>query len=98
MSYEWYRERVYKVEDEGHDPADRAAALTKASEYPGEGRIPIGIIYRTEDVPSYEEQVSTLKAGPLTWQPMRTRPPEDYQQTPPGICLTGKVFLEYHSL
>jgi 2-oxoglutarate ferredoxin oxidoreductase subunit beta len=80
MSYEWYRERVYQVEDEGHDASDRAAALARAFEYPGEGRIPIGIIYRTEDVPSYEEQVSTLKAGPLVCQPMRTRPLEDYQQ------------------
>jgi 2-oxoglutarate/2-oxoacid ferredoxin oxidoreductase subunit beta len=80
MGYDWYRERVYKVEEGGHDLRDRNAALEKAFEYPGEGRIPIGIIYRTEDVPSYEEQVSTLKAGPLVAQPLRTRPAEEYRQ------------------
>jgi 2-oxoglutarate ferredoxin oxidoreductase subunit beta len=80
MSYEWYRERVYKVEDVGHDPTDRQAALDKAFEYPGGERIPVGIIYRNEDVPSYEEQVSTLKAEALAVQALPFRPVEDYRQ------------------
>jgi 2-oxoglutarate/2-oxoacid ferredoxin oxidoreductase subunit beta len=80
MSYDWYRERVYKVADEGHDPSDRMAAMAKAFEYPGEGRIPIGIIYRDESVPSYEEQVSTLHAGALVEQPLRVRPAAEYQK------------------
>lgn len=80
MSYEWYRERVYKVEEKGHDPSNRMAALERAFEYPGGDKIPIGIIYRTEAVPTYEEQMPTLKAGPLALQPMRIRPLEDYQE------------------
>ena len=81
MSYDWYREHVVKVEDEGHDPSDRMAALQQAllypaREYSGPERIPTGIIYRTEDVPSYEEQLPALEAGPLVSQPMRTRPHE----------------------
>ncbi len=80
MSYEWYRERVYKLEDAGHDPTDRLAALERALEYPGSERIPIGLFYRSEEVPSYEEQVSTLRAGPLVAQPLRPRPSADYTQ------------------
>jgi 2-oxoglutarate ferredoxin oxidoreductase subunit beta len=85
MDYDYWRERVYKVEDEGYDPADREAAMRKAWEYPsnsGEstGRVPLGIIYRDESVPSYEEQVSTLEAGPLALQPMHTRPAADYRR------------------
>jgi 2-oxoglutarate ferredoxin oxidoreductase subunit beta len=69
-TYQWYRERVYKVEDEGHDPADRAAALKKADEW-GD-RIPIGIIYRRER-PTFEDGLPQLKAGPLVKRPLDPR-------------------------
>jgi len=81
MSYEWYRERAYKLEDEqGYDPTDRARAMARALEYPGEGRIPTGIFFRTEDVPAYEEKVATLQAGPLVNQPLRPHPLEAYEE------------------
>ena len=80
MSYDWYRERVYKVEDEGHDPSSREAALAKAFEYPGDGRIPTGILYRTEDVPAYEEGLPALQHGPLYAQPIRVRPLDAYRK------------------
>ncbi len=85
MDYDYWRERVYRVEDEGHDASDRVAAMRKAWEYPSSSgkdseRVPLGIIYRDESVPTYEEQVSTLEAGPLVHQPMRTRPQADYQK------------------
>ncbi|MFC2042012.1 2-oxoacid:ferredoxin oxidoreductase subunit beta [Chloroflexota bacterium] len=64
-TYQWYRERVYKLEDEGYDPADKLAAFAKAQEW-GD-RIPIGLIYRKER-PVYEEQLSALKEGPLVKQ------------------------------
>lgn len=65
-TFGWYRERVYKVEDEvAYDPADMAQALTKAQEW-GE-RIPIGLIYN-HPRPTYEEQIPALKGGPLTKQ------------------------------
>jgi len=68
-AYDFYNERVYKLEDEeGYDPADRTAAWEKAHEW-GE-RIPIGIFYRGEAIPTYEEQVPALKAGPLVQQPL----------------------------
>ncbi len=71
-AYDFYNERVYKLEDledeEGYDPQDRTAAWVKAQEW-GE-RIPIGIVYRGEPIPTYEEQVPALKAGPLVQQPL----------------------------
>jgi 2-oxoglutarate ferredoxin oxidoreductase subunit beta len=68
-AYDFYRDRVYKLEEEpGYDPADRTAAWEKAYEW-GE-RIPIGIFYRGEPIPTYEEQVPALAAGPLVKQPL----------------------------
>ena len=60
-TYDWYRQRVYHLEDEGYDPSDRRAAWEKAQEW-GE-RIPLGILYRLEGAPSYEDQVKTLAEG-----------------------------------
>ncbi len=64
-TYQWYRERVYKLEDERYDPSDKMTAFTKAQEW-GD-RIPIGLIYRTER-PVYEEQLPVLKEMPLVKQ------------------------------
>jgi len=66
-TFQWYRQRVYKVEDEGHNPADKTAALTKAQEW-GD-RIPTGIIYRQER-PVYEAQIPALEKTPLIKQPI----------------------------
>ncbi len=65
-TYSWYRERVYKLEnDANYDPGNKAAALDKAQEW--EERIPIGIIYRQE-APTFEEQLPALSKGPLVKQ------------------------------
>ncbi len=45
-TYDWFRQRVYKLEDSGHDVTDRQKALEKSFEW-GE-RIPIGIFYKDE--------------------------------------------------
>ena len=67
-TFSWYKERVYKVDEEaGFDPANKALALAKAQEW-GE-RIPIGVIYRA-DRPTYEEQIPALSKGPLVKQKM----------------------------
>ena len=61
-TYAWYRERVYHLEEEeGYDPSDRTAAWEKAQEW-GE-RIPLGVIYQVEGVPTYEDQVKALEGG-----------------------------------
>ncbi len=64
-TFQWYRERVYKLEDESYDPSDKMAALTKAQERGN--RIPIGLIYRSERT-VYEDQLPALKKMALVKQ------------------------------
>lgn len=65
-TYSWYRERVYKLEEEAnYDPGNKAAAFTKAQEWAE--RIPIGVIYQ-QALPTYEEQLPALSKGPLVKQ------------------------------
>ena len=65
-TYQWYRERLYKLESEsGYDPGDKKAALEKALEW-GE-KIPVGVIYRNE-LPVYEDGLPALTKGPLVRQ------------------------------
>jgi len=66
-TFAWYKERVYKVEDENYNPTDKAAALVKAQEWGA--RIPVGIIYRQER-PVFEEHLPQLKEMPLVKQPI----------------------------
>jgi 2-oxoglutarate ferredoxin oxidoreductase subunit beta len=78
-SYDWLRPRVYMLqEEEGYDVSDKASAWVKAQEF-GE-RIPIGILYRDESQPAYEELVPALGAGPLVQQPLRIKPLEEYEK------------------
>jgi 2-oxoglutarate ferredoxin oxidoreductase subunit beta len=69
-TFRWYRERVYKLEDERYDPSDRKAAMEKALIW-GD-RIPIGIIYE-ENLPVYEDQLPALSDGPLVKQKIDPR-------------------------
>ncbi|MHB1648289.1 MAG: thiamine pyrophosphate-dependent enzyme [Cuniculiplasma sp.] len=46
-TYDFFRERVYKLEDQKHDTSDIMAAFAKAAEW-GD-KIPIGILYQRED-------------------------------------------------
>jgi 2-oxoglutarate/2-oxoacid ferredoxin oxidoreductase subunit beta len=71
-TYDWYKERVYKLDDEeGYDRSDYESAWHKTREW--DERIPIGVLYE-EDRMTYEEQVPELSAGPLAKQaPERPR-------------------------
>jgi 2-oxoglutarate ferredoxin oxidoreductase subunit beta len=62
-TYEWFRQRVYKLEESGHDYADRKMALEKSFEW-GD-RIPIGIFYK-EERPTYRDGLPHVKDMPLT--------------------------------
>lgn len=76
-AYDFYQHRIYKVEEEpGYDPTDRSAAWERAQEW-GD-RIPIGVIYQVADEPTYEDQVSVLRAGPLVKQGFRKWTEDDY--------------------
>ncbi len=81
-TYKWYRERLYKLEDIGHDPSNLEEALKHAYEW-GE-RIPIGIFYR-EEKPTYEELLPMVNGKP----PMVDRPLENSIRD---------LLTKYHSL
>jgi 2-oxoglutarate ferredoxin oxidoreductase subunit beta len=69
-TFQWYRERVYKLEDERYNPSDKKAALEKAL-ICGE-EIPIGVIYQ-ENLPVYEDQLPSLRDEPLVKQKIDLR-------------------------
>jgi len=77
-AYDFYNPRVYRLEETDHDMTDKSAAWKRALEW-GD-RIPIGIFYRVEDVPTYEEQVPALKAGPLVKRPLVKLRPEQVEE------------------
>lgn len=67
-TYEFYEQRIYKLEeDAAYDPHNPEQAWQRAHEW-GE-RIPIGILYQEDGVPTYEEQVPVVAAGGLVQNP-----------------------------
>jgi 2-oxoglutarate ferredoxin oxidoreductase subunit beta len=61
-TFAWYKQRVKKLEENGHDPTDRNTAFSRAEEWGDE--IPIGIFYQKER-PSYGEELTVLEGKPL---------------------------------
>ncbi len=59
-THPWFRERVYKLEDEKHDATNFQAASEKAYEWGP--RIPIGLFYKTER-PTYEDEEVVTRGG-----------------------------------
>jgi 2-oxoglutarate/2-oxoacid ferredoxin oxidoreductase subunit beta len=82
-TYQWFRERVYKLEDKGHNPSDFHAAMDRALEW-GE-KIPIGLLYRNPNPrPPLDAEDPGLQTGPLvhrsltlTWE-QRTKCVEEF--------------------
>ncbi len=69
-TFDFFRQRVYKLESAGHDPTDLVAAWQRSLEW-GD-KIPIGLFYKT-DRPTYEDLEEVLAAGPLALQPAGLR-------------------------
>jgi len=80
-TYDWFRQRVYPLEKEGHDPSDFHAAMRRATEWPNldqtRDRIGIGVFYERTDIPTYEELEPALRKGPLVKQPLGLANPEE---------------------
>jgi 2-oxoglutarate/2-oxoacid ferredoxin oxidoreductase subunit beta len=79
-TFKWFRDRIYKLEDSGWDPTDRVKAfelsLTTFHELtctPETCRVPLGVYYRAEGVPTYESGVEA--ASTPGW--MRAEKPRD---------------------
>ncbi|HYB77819.1 MAG TPA: 2-oxoacid ferredoxin oxidoreductase, partial [Thermoplasmata archaeon] len=65
-TFDFFRQRVYKLESSGHNPSDLSAAFQRSLEW-GD-KIPIGLFYSV-DRPTYEDMEEVLQAGPLVHQP-----------------------------
>src|SRR3990170_1618125 len=66
-TYQWFRERVYKLEEADHDPNDFQAAMDRALEWGS--KIPIGLFYRNPNPqPPLDALDPALQAGPLVSQ------------------------------
>jgi len=61
-TYQWFKPRVYKLEETDYDPMDYERALVKVREWGDQ--IPIGVCYQTSR-PTYEDGEPALKKGPL---------------------------------
>jgi 2-oxoglutarate ferredoxin oxidoreductase subunit beta len=65
QTFEWYRKRIYKLEEEkGYNAKDRKKAYEKAEEWDD---IPIGLFYKIKK-PTYEDQCPTIAKIPLAKQ------------------------------
>lgn len=60
-TFKWYKDRCFRL-DESYDPSNKIAALEKAFEFGDEG-IPLGIIYKEEGKPSFNELHPVLSSG-----------------------------------
>jgi 2-oxoglutarate ferredoxin oxidoreductase subunit beta len=69
-TFDWFRQRVYKLENAGHDPTNIIQAWERALEWGT--KIPIGLFYKVEK-PTYEDLEEVLNAGPLAHQPAGLR-------------------------
>jgi 2-oxoglutarate ferredoxin oxidoreductase subunit beta len=64
-TYDWFRERVYNLQEKGHDVEDFSAAVARAIEWPTTGpedKVPLGVFYKTQR-PTYEEQERAYEHG-----------------------------------
>ena len=66
-TYQWFRERVYRLEEDNHDMLSMDQALKRSREW--EDRIPLGIFYK-DPKPTYESGEQVLKDMPLVHQPI----------------------------
>ncbi|HLY77626.1 MAG TPA: thiamine pyrophosphate-dependent enzyme [Thermoplasmata archaeon] len=72
-TFDWFRQRVYKLESTDHDPTDILKAFARAQEW-GD-KLPTGLFYKT-DRPTYEDLEEVLQAGPAVKQPCGIQDPE----------------------
>ena len=68
-TYEWFRERVYKLEDENHNVINMEEAIRKSQEW--DSKIPIGTFYKINR-PTYEGEEPALKEGNLVSRDINT--------------------------
>jgi 2-oxoglutarate ferredoxin oxidoreductase subunit beta len=75
-SYDFFRPKVYKLEEANHDPTDFMKAYEKSTEW--DEKIPIGIIYEVKDT-AYEDRDDSLKSN-LSKTPIKKLSEEDIKE------------------
>src|SRR3989344_2254482 len=60
-TYEWFNQRVYKLDRKNHNPKSREEAMRKAEE---DQKLPIGLFF-SEDKLTYEDEVGQIKEKAL---------------------------------
>ncbi len=73
-TYDWFRQRVYKLESVGHDATSISSAMERSleTERTNWEKVPIGLFYKVER-PTYAALDMTLQKGSLLKQPMPTK-------------------------
>ncbi|MBI5051147.1 2-oxoacid:ferredoxin oxidoreductase subunit beta [Candidatus Micrarchaeota archaeon] len=68
-TYQFFQQKIYKLEEAGHDQTNKEMALKKAYEdvVTNYEKIPIGVFFR-EERPTYEQQLPALSGKPLVEQ------------------------------
>ncbi|MHA1304406.1 MAG: thiamine pyrophosphate-dependent enzyme [Candidatus Heimdallarchaeaceae archaeon] len=63
QTFDFFRSKIYKIEETEHDKEDFHAALDLANQRFVRDKIPIGIFYQIENKTTYEERDFTLNQG-----------------------------------
>ena len=72
-THDFFKQRTFKLEDQGHDPKDFHAAMDQAYRW-GEG-IPIGLFWKRDDLPSLDQLEPVLaEGGSLARRPLGVAP------------------------
>ena len=61
-TFAWFRERVFKLEAEGHDPSNFEAAVQQAMR--ADDKLPLGVFYEV-DRPTFDQEEPALQGEPL---------------------------------
>jgi len=64
-TFDWYKDRIFKVEDNAHDSKDKENALRVAMDV--DEKLPVGVIYQTEQ-PTFGEQLPQIEDEKLIEQ------------------------------
>lgn len=64
-SYQWFREKIYKLDETNHNVTDKNEAFKKSWEI--NDKIPIGVFYK-EEKPTFEDQLPQIKEKTLVEQ------------------------------
>lgn len=84
-TYQWYKQRVYNVEAlPDYAPNDKKWALIKSMEW-GD-KIPMGVIYQDKNMPTYEDQVPTIKDKALVDQDLNSKVIADAEKFKESFC------------